>query len=71
MLEKYFKCELLDADTMKVDEEQEMNQAVKAPKVSESSNDIAPKKGLSPILQKLSERRPIPMHYMGTSYGVT
>ena len=32
---------------------------------------LKPRKGLSPILQKLSERRPIPIHYVGTSFGVT
>jgi N-acetyltransferase 10 len=32
---------------------------------------LKPKKHLKPILQKLSERRPIPIHYLGTSFGVT
>ena len=26
---------------------------------------------MKPILQKLSERRPVPVHYVGTSFGVT
>jgi len=32
---------------------------------------VKPKKNLKPILQKLSERQPIPIHYIGTSFGVT
>lgn len=26
---------------------------------------------MAPILQKLSERKPVPLHYIGTSFGVT
>jgi len=32
---------------------------------------VKPKKHLKPILQKLSDRVPIPIHYIGTSFGVT
>jgi N-acetyltransferase 10 len=32
---------------------------------------IKPKKHVLPILQKLSERKPAPLHYIGTSFGVT
>lgn len=32
---------------------------------------IKPKKHVAPILQKLSERKPAPLHYIGTSFGVT
>jgi len=32
---------------------------------------IKPKKSVAPILQKLSERKPLPLHYIGTSFGVT
>jgi N-acetyltransferase 10 len=32
---------------------------------------LKPKKHLKPILQKLAERRPIPIHYLGTSFGLT
>lgn len=35
------------------------------------SEKLKPRKGLKPILQKLSERKPLPIHYIGTSYGVT
>lgn len=32
---------------------------------------LKPQKHLKPILQKLSERKPAPVHYIGTSFGVT
>ena len=32
---------------------------------------LKPRKHLEPILQKLSERKPAPLHYIGTSFGVT
>ena len=32
---------------------------------------LKPKKHLKPILQKLGERKPLPIHYLGTSFGVT
>lgn len=32
---------------------------------------LKPKKHVQPILQKLSERKPVPLHYLGTSFGVT
>ena len=32
---------------------------------------LKPKKHVAPILQKLSERKPVPLHYLGTSFGVT
>lgn len=32
---------------------------------------IKPKKHLLPILQRLSERKPAPLQYLGTSFGVT
>ena len=32
---------------------------------------VKPKKHLKPILQKLSERKPLPIHYVGTSFGLT
>lgn len=32
---------------------------------------LKPKKHLKPILQKLSERKPLKIHYLGTSFGLT
>lgn len=32
---------------------------------------LKPKKHLLPILQRLSERKPAPLQYLGTSFGVT
>jgi N-acetyltransferase 10 len=32
---------------------------------------LKPKKHLKPILQKLSERKPSAVHYIGTSFGLT
>jgi len=45
-----------------------------APETSKKSSKeekIKPKKNLKPILQKLSERKPAPLDYIGTSFGVT
>ena len=41
------------------------------PGTSLKSEKLRPKKKLKPILQKLSERIPVPIHYLGTSFGVT
>jgi N-acetyltransferase 10 len=32
---------------------------------------LAPRKNLSPLLLKLSERKPERLHYLGVSFGVT
>jgi len=46
----------------------------KAPTTSDkglANEKIKPKKHVEPILQKLSERKPAPINYIGTSFGVT
>ena len=40
-------------------------------KITLKDEKVKPKKHLKPILQKLTERAPIPVHYLGTSFGVT
>lgn len=35
------------------------------------SEKIAPKRGLPPLLQKLEERTPERLHYLGVSFGLT
>jgi hypothetical protein len=35
------------------------------------SEKLAPKKGLPPLLQKLEERSPERLHYLGVSFGLT
>lgn len=77
LLIKYFEGQLLDVDSMKVDEAKEIK--MRAAKKQEEKvsgkglkdEKLKPKKTVQPILQKLSERKPVPLHYLGTSFGVT
>jgi N-acetyltransferase 10 len=75
LLIKYYEGQLVDFDDIKVDEYKEMkNRTKQAQKQSEKplkDEKIKPKKHIQPILQKLSERKPAPLHYIGTSFGVT
>lgn len=77
LLIKYFENQLVDFDNVQTDELEEMNLKKKAPAAPETSKKsskeekIKPKKNLKPILQKLSERKPAPLDYIGTSFGVT
>jgi len=72
---KYYEGQLIDFDNIKTDEQQEMKNRAQNHKTSESKSlteeKIKPKKHVLPILQKLSERKPAPLHYIGTSFGVT
>ena len=73
---KYYQGDLLDHDNIKIDEMKEKMDKVKKAKVAESGKELKdeklkPKKHLQPILQKLSERQPIQLNYLGTSFGVT
>ena len=65
----------MDCDNIKVDEYKDMKSRSKqAKKHSEKplkDEKLKPKKHIEPILQKLSERKPAPLHYLGTSFGVT
>jgi N-acetyltransferase 10 len=56
----------MDSDNVKTDEAAQF-------KVREVKMDdkIKPRKHLEPILQKLSERKPSKLDYIGTSFGVT
>jgi N-acetyltransferase 10 len=76
LLMKYYEQELIDQDNVQTDEADEL----RPKKVSKQEEDkevalisekLKPKKHLKPILQKLSERKPIPIHYLGTSFGLT
>lgn len=72
LLVKYYENELIDADHIITDEIEE----VKAKKIQKEEikgtslkdEKLKPKKHLKPILQKLSERRPLPVQYVGTSF---
>lgn len=74
---KYYEGQILDADAENIVDEVEQFKpnAVVPVKISSSATladeKIRPKKHLKPILQKLSERRPMPVHWVGTSFGVT
>jgi N-acetyltransferase 10 len=76
LLLKYYEQELIDHDHIQTDEADELRP--KKPQAAELEKSIQlkdeklkPKKHLKPILQKLSERKPIPIHYLGTSFGLT
>jgi len=67
---------MIDVDNIKTDELTEFkskrkNKEESSSKTDEKSSKIKPKKNLKPILQKLSERKPMPLDYIGTSFGVT
>jgi len=65
----------VDFDNIKTDElkdmKSKMKQAAKAQEKVLKDEKLKPKKHVVPILQKLSERKPAPLHYLGTSFGVT
>lgn len=75
LLTKYYEGELLDVDNLISDENKEMHkkdmrkEEMKIDNLSEEV--IKPKKGLKPLMQKLSVRKPLDVHYVGTSYGIT
>lgn len=73
LLLKYYEGELVDYDNLKVDEGAIIKQPGPAVSNQEGQDDIKikPRKNVEPILQKLSERKPAPLHYVGTSFGVT
>jgi N-acetyltransferase 10 len=64
---KYYQGELVDHDNVKVDESKQMKEV----KTTDLEGKIKPRKHLQPILQKLSERKPAALNYLGTSFGVT
>ncbi len=57
----------MDMDAELVDEQLEINNKPQ----KDTSDKLKPKKGLKPILQKLSLRRPLKVDWLGTSFGVT
>ena len=76
MLIKYYEGQLTDADAQLTNEAEQFKPGKQAAAVEETkkgltSEKLKPKKHLKPILQKLSERQPTPVHYIGTSFGVT
>ena len=77
LLIKYYEGQLFDADSEKITEETEQFKPTAAaaplttPNTSLAEEKLKPKKHMKPILQKLAERRPVPVHYVGTSFGVT
>ena len=76
LLIKYYEGQLLDADSENITNEAEQFKPAKASTTLDEDASLAteklrPKKKLKPILQKLSDRVPVPVHYLGTSFGVT
>jgi hypothetical protein len=60
----------LDADASLTIEADQFK--IQKPSESVSTDEkFKPRKHLKPILQKLSERKPLSLHWIGTSFGVT
>jgi N-acetyltransferase 10 len=75
LLIKYYEGQLTDADASITDEAAQFKpQKTPKPDMADlilKDEKLKPQKHLKPILQKLSERKPTPIHYIGTSFGVT
>eukprot|EP00826_Nyctotherus_ovalis_P064141 TRINITY_DN9403_c0_g4_i3.p1 TRINITY_DN9403_c0_g4~~TRINITY_DN9403_c0_g4_i3.p1 ORF type:complete len:953 (-),score=281.49 TRINITY_DN9403_c0_g4_i3:149-3007(-) len=72
LLQKYYEGVLIDADEIEDDERVSKKKSEKEETKEQLKTErIKPKKGLKPIMQPLSKRRPLPVHYLGTSYGIT
>lgn len=70
-LYKYYEGKLIDADSANLTVEADQFKLQKQEPASTDGNKLKPRKHLKPILQKLSERKPVPIHWVGTSFGVT
>lgn len=75
LLEKFYRGELFDADEADADGDED-DEDYTRPVVAEESGDIRseklkPRANLKPLLVKLSEKRPIRLHWLGTSFGLT
>ena len=69
LLKRYFQGELVDIDSKELTDELEEYKSQNPD--GKASSKIKPRKSLKPILQKLEQRRPIKIHWMGTSFGLT
>ena len=77
LLQKYYDGLMIDIDNIKTDESDEIfgktqnEMEVEETKEGLLSEKLKQRKNLPPILQKLSERKPYPIQYLGTSFGIT
>lgn len=77
LLQKYYDGMMIDIDNIKTDESDEIfgkaQSEVEVEEAKEGLLNEKPKqrKNLPPILQKLAERKPYPIQYLGTSFGIT
>mmetsp|Transcript_26308 Transcript_26308/g.30428 ORF Transcript_26308/g.30428 Transcript_26308/m.30428 type:complete len:225 (+) Transcript_26308:171-845(+) len=77
LLQKYYEGMMIDIDNIKTDENDEIFGKTENAEMMEESKEgllsekIKQRKNLPPILQKLSERKPLPIQYLGTSFGIT
>jgi N-acetyltransferase 10 len=75
LLINYYQRRLVDFDNIKTDESEELRGLGPESGLEKEGNlkeeKVKPKKNIKPILQKLSERKPAAVHYIGTSFGVT
>jgi N-acetyltransferase 10 len=76
LLQKYYDGLMIDIDNIKTDEIDELYVKEETPKEEGAAEglleeNIKQRKGLPPILQKLNERKPLNVQYLGTSFGIT
>ena len=68
LLKEYYEGKIVSIEE---DIEAETIDEVQEEELGLLQETLAPRKNLPPLLQKLSERPPEPLHYIGTSYGLT
>ena len=71
LLKDYYEGALYSVEECKYYEKIETNREEITFSGTLSTEDIKPRKHCKPMLQKLTERKPIMLHYIGTSYGIT
>ena len=76
LLHDYYDGLMIDLDNIKTDEIDEfytkdVQMDAEEHKEGLLKEKIKQRKGLKPIMQKLSERKPISVQYLGTSFGIT
>eukprot|EP00357_Protocruzia_adherens_P000638 CAMPEP_0115041186 /NCGR_PEP_ID=MMETSP0216-20121206/45354_1 /TAXON_ID=223996 /ORGANISM="Protocruzia adherens, Strain Boccale" /LENGTH=1031 /DNA_ID=CAMNT_0002422729 /DNA_START=28 /DNA_END=3123 /DNA_ORIENTATION=- len=72
LLTRYFQGDLVNLSEEDATKDHvKINRASESSKVALDSEELKPRKKMSPLLQKLSEKKPVPIHYMGTSFGMT
>ena len=71
-LAAYFEGKITNLDDLKDDDRFKIDENSNNEEENEDNEDVlVPRTNLPPLLQKLSERKPEALHYLGTSFGIT